>query len=89
MPVLVIVICILAAYALTLPNSGAGVRFLLAPDWSALTRPSVYIAALGQAFFSLGIGMEVFVTYGSYMPRTFSLPSSAAAIAFGDSLFAI
>ena len=89
MPVLVIVICILAAYALTLTNSGAGVRFLLAPDWSALTRPSVYIAALGQAFFSLGIGMAVFVTYGSYMPRTFSLPSSAAAIAFGDSLFAI
>jgi len=88
MPLLVI-IAALAAYALSLPNAEAGVRFLFAPDWSALTRPSVYAAALGQAFFSLGIGMAVFVTYGSYMPRTFSLPVSAAAIAFGDSLFAI
>jgi neurotransmitter:Na+ symporter, NSS family len=89
MPVLVFVICLLAGYALTLPNAGAGVRFLLAPDWSVLTRPEVYVAALGQAFFSLGLGMAVFVTYGSYMPRSFSLPSSAVAIAFGDSLFAI
>lgn len=89
MPVLVFVICLLAVYALTLPNASAGVRFLLTPDWSVLTRPEVYIAALGQAFFSLGLGMAVFVTYGSYMPRSFSLPSSAVAIAFGDSLFAI
>lgn len=89
MPVLVIIIGLLAIYALSLPNAGAGVRFLFAPDWSVLGNPSVYIAALGQAFFSLGIGMAVFVTYGSYMPRTFPLPSSAAAIAFGDSLFAI
>lgn len=89
MPMLVVIIGALAAYALFLPNAGAGVRFLFAPDWSVLGKPTVYVAALGQAFFSLGIGMAVFVTYGSYMPRTFSLPSSAAAIAFGDSLFAI
>lgn len=89
MPVLVTIILGLAAYALFLPNAGAGVRFLFAPDWSVLRTPAVYIAALGQAFFSLGIGMAIFVTYGSYMPRTFSLSSSAAIIAFGDSLFAI
>lgn len=89
MPVLVIIIASLAIYALFLPNAGAGVRFLFAPDWSALGKPTVYVAALGQAFFSLGIGMAVFITYGSYMPRTFSLPTSAAAIALGDSLFAV
>lgn len=89
MPVLVIIIAALAAYALFLPNAGAGVRFLFAPDWAAFARPSVYVAALGQAFFSLGIGMAVFITYGSYMPRNFSLSTSAVAIAFGDSLFAI
>ncbi|MDA1101151.1 MAG: sodium-dependent transporter [Proteobacteria bacterium] len=89
MPMLVAIIIALAAYAISLPNSGAGLSFLFAPDWSVLAKPTVYIAALGQAFFSLGIGMAVFVTYGSYMPRTFSLPTSAAAIAFGDSLFAI
>lgn len=89
MPLLVIIIAVLAVYALFLPNAGAGVRFLFAPDWSVLNRPQVYVAALGQAFFSLGIGMAIFLTYGSYMPRSFSLTSSALAIAFGDSLFAI
>ena len=89
MPVLVVIIASLAAYAMSLPNAGAGVRFMFAPDWSAFSEPTVYVAALGQAFFSLGIGMAVFVTYGSYMPRHFSLATSATAIAFGDSLFAI
>jgi len=89
MPILAIIITALAIYALSLPNASAGAAFLFAPDWSALTRPSVYIAALGQAFFSLGIGMAIFVTYGSYMPRAFSLPTSAVAITFGDALFAI
>ncbi len=88
-PFLAVIIIALAGYALTLPGSGAGVAFLFAPDWAALRQPGVYAAALGQAFFSLGVGMAFFVTYGSYMPRTFSLPASAAIIAAGDTLFAI
>ena len=89
MPLLGLLLIALAVYALTLPNSGAGVRFLFAPDWSALARPGVWAAAMGQAFFSLGVGMAIFVTYGSYIPRTFSLPVSALAIVIGDTLFAI
>lgn len=89
MPVLILIIFLLAGYALSLPNAMNGVKFLFTPDWSMLNRPSMYVAALGQAFFSLGIGMAVFLTFGGYMPRHFSLPSAAAAIAFGDSLFAI
>lgn len=89
MPLLAVLVAGLAAYALTLPHSMAGVRFLFAPDWSALARPGVYIAALGQAFFSLGVGMAIFVTYGSYMPRTFPVPVSAASIVAGDTLFAV
>ncbi|MFM2129312.1 MAG: hypothetical protein RL477_858 [Pseudomonadota bacterium] len=89
MPLLALLLVGLAAYALSLPNSGAGARFLLAPDWSALGRPEVWAAAMGQAFFSLGVGMAIFVTYGSYMPRTFSLPVSATAVVVGDTLFAI
>lgn len=88
-PILAVIIIVLAIYALALPGSGAGVRFLLAPDWTVLREPEVYIAALGQAFFTLGVGMAFFVTYGSYMPRTFSLPVSAATVAVGDTLFAI
>lgn len=89
MPLLGLLLLALAAYAVSLPNSGAGVRFLFAPDWRALGRPGVWAAALGQAFFSLGVGMAIFATYGSYMPRTFSLPVSALAVAVGDTVFAV
>jgi len=88
-PFLGLIIFALAAYALSLPGSGAGIRFLFAPDWSVLAQPGVYAAALGQAFFSLGLGMAFFITYGSYMPRTFALPACAATIAVGDTLFAL
>jgi len=88
-PFLAIIILALAGYALTLPGAGGGVTFLFEPDWSALREPGVYAAALGQVFFSLGLGMAFFVTYGSYMPRAFSLPASGAMVAVGDSLFAI
>ncbi len=88
-PFLAVIIIVLAGYALTLSGSNAGVRFLLTPDWTALREPGVYAAALGQAFFTLGMGMAFFVTYGSYMPRTFSVPASAAIVAAGDTLFAL
>lgn len=89
MPLLALIVIGLAVSALTLPGASKGVSFLFAPDWSALSRPSVYLNALGQAFFSLGVGMAVFVTYGSYLGRDTRIPGSAAAIAIGDTLFAI
>ena len=89
MQVLAILIILLAIYALTLPNADRGLRILFEPEWSVLTEPTVYIAALGQAFFSIGLGMAIFITFGSYIPASFSLYSSAAITAFGDSLFAI
>jgi neurotransmitter:Na+ symporter, NSS family len=89
MPVLALIVISLAVFALTLPGAWKGVEFLISPDWSALARPRVYLAALGQAFFSLGVGMAVMVTYGSYMQRQHRIPASAALIVGGDSLFAI
>ncbi len=89
MPILALIVLGLAGYALSLENSGAGVAFLFTPDWSVLATPKVYVAALGQAFFSLGVGMAIFATYGSYMPSSFSLPKCALAIVVGDTLFAI
>jgi TPR repeat protein len=59
------------------------------PDWPALLRPEVLIAAMGQAFFSLGIGMSVFITYASYMRAETNIPRTAGAIVAGDTLFAI
>lgn len=89
MPLLAVIVVGLAIYALTLPGAMAGVRFLLAPDWSALTNPRVYLAALGQAFFSLGLAMGVLATYGSYMSRAQNLPPATVTIAAGDTLFAV
>lgn len=89
MPLLALLVIVLAAYSLTLENASKGVAFLFSPDWSALGKPSVYVAALGQAFFSLGIGMAIFATYGSYMPHHFSLPGCAAVTVAGDTLFAL
>jgi NSS family neurotransmitter:Na+ symporter len=89
MPLLALIVAGLALFSLTLPGSGRGVAFLLAPDWSAFGRPTVYLNARGQAFFSLGVCMAVFVTYGSYVGRDTRFPASAAAIVAGDTLFAI
>lgn len=88
-PLLGVIIVALAIFALALPGSSAGVRFLLAPDWSVLREPTVYAAALGQAFFSLGVGMAFFITYGSYMPRSYRVPGCAMTVAVGDTLFAL
>jgi NSS family neurotransmitter:Na+ symporter len=89
MPLLAIIVVVLAAFALSLPGSSAGVRFLLEPDWSVLARPGLYMAALGQAFFSVGVGMAIYITYGSYLPPAFRIPASALTIVVGDTLFAI
>jgi neurotransmitter:Na+ symporter, NSS family len=89
MPVLALIVTGLAGYSVSLPGAAEGVRFLLMPDWSALLDPAVYLAALGQAFFSIGIGMAIFITYGSYLAPGQAIPAGAAAIALGDTLVAL
>jgi len=88
MPFLGLIVACLAVYAATFPGSVPGIRFLLAPDWSAFARPEIYVAALGQTFFSLGIGMAVFITYGSYLPRRQNIPVAVAAIVTGAPMVA-
>ncbi|WP_198375957.1 sodium-dependent transporter [Neoroseomonas rubea] len=88
MPLLAVIVILLAVFALSLPGSAGGVSFLFAPDWASMAKPKVVLAALGQAFFSIGVGMAVYVTYGSYMRREHSVPISAAAVVAGDTAFA-
>lgn len=89
MPALALLLLALAAHSLTLEGAGRGLAFLFRPDWSALARPEMYLAALGQAFFSLGLAMGVMVTYASYLSPAQPLPGAAVAVAAGDTLFAI
>lgn len=89
MPLLAILVLILAGYSMTLAGAGEALSFLFSPDWSALTDPSVYLAALSQAFFSLSLGMGALITYGSYLSQKEKLPGAAVGVASMDSTFAI
>jgi neurotransmitter:Na+ symporter, NSS family len=88
-PAFVLLIVALAAHGLSLAGAGRALSFLFQPEWSALLRPRTYLAAIGQAFFSIGLAMAILVTYGAYLPRGTSLPSAAVSIALGDTLIAL
>ncbi len=87
MPLLIGILLILIVYGLTLPNAGAGLRFYLIPDFSAVTGNTIY-AALGQAFFSLSLGMGALITYGSYVSKKVNIVSSAALVTIVDTSIA-
>ncbi len=89
MPLLALIVIGLAVFSLSLPGSSQGVAFLFVPDWSALGERRLYIAALGQAFFSLGLGMAIFLVFGSYLSARTNIPAAAGAVALGDSIFAM
>lgn len=89
MPALAVLLLALALYSSTLPGFAESMAFLFAPDWSALAQPRVYLAALGQAFFSVGLAMGVMITYGSYIAPSVPLPRAAVTVALGDTLFAL
>ena len=88
MPMLLLLLIGLIIRSLTLPNSGAGMRFYLEPDFSEING-RVFINALSQAFFSLCIGEAVLITYGSYTSKEDNLISSGCYIALFDTLIAI
>ncbi len=88
MPVLFVLIIILAARALTLPGAKNGLLFYLKPDFSDFS-PTILFFAVGQAFFSLSLGMGTMMTYGSYIPKRENLVSSAAWVCFSTVLIAI
>ena len=83
MPTLIIMMLMIVVYVLTLPNAMDGLKFYLVPDFSKLT-PSVVYNAMGQAFFSLSLGMGALITYGSYVNKSDNIVTSAALITLTD-----
>ena len=73
----------LVIYSLTLPHSMDGLKFYLIPDFSKLSGSVIY-NAMGQAFFSLSLGMGALITYGSYVGKSDNIISSAAFITLAD-----
>jgi len=88
MPALFIILLALLIYSGVTGNFKQAATFLFNPDFARIT-PKVILAAFGQAFFSLGIGLGVMLTYGAYMPSTSKLLSSAVTIAFSDGLVSV
>lgn len=88
MPVLCIIMFILLVRSLTLPGAGKGLAFYLKPDFSKLT-PWMIIDAMGQALFSLSLGMGAMITYGSYLKKDENIPVGAGWVAFLDTFTAV
>ena len=88
MPGLFILLTGIVIYAMTLDGAAEGLKYMLAVDPAKFNGGTV-VAALGQAFFSLSVGMGIMVTYGSYVPRTENLAKSAGCICILDSLVAL
>ena len=87
-PALFVILVALVVYAMFAGQFAKGFSFLFSPDFSKIT-PTIVLAAFGQAFFSLGIGVGVMLTYGAYMPPNSSILRSAAIISFSDGLASI
>ncbi len=88
MPLLVLLVLVLCVRSLTLPGAGKGLEYLFSPDFSKLTGEGV-LAALGQALFSLSVGMGVMIVYGSYMPVNDNIFKTAMWITACDTLIAV
>lgn len=88
MPLLFVLLLIFCGVALTLPGAGAGLEFFLKPDFSKFTT-TTWLRALGQAFFSLSLGMGILVTYAGYYPAKTRLVRTACTVSFLDLLVAV
>lgn len=88
MPMLFILLIILAGCSIALPGSGAGLEFLLKPEWDKVTT-NVFLSAMGQAFFSLSLGMGCLCTYASYFKKDTNLTKTAFSVSIIDTFVAI
>lgn len=88
MPILFLILFILCIRSVTLPNAEKGLAFLFNPDFSKITS-SVTLAAMGQAFFSLSIGMGCLITYSSYFNKKTNLQTTAIQVTILDTLVAL
>ena len=88
MPALFLILLLLVGYAMNSGKFVEGLRFLFTPDFSKLSAAAV-LAAMGQAFFSLSLGMGAIMVYGSYLSHTASIARSSIYVAAADTSVAI
>lgn len=84
MPSLIIILLLLIVYVLTLPGALDGLRAYLIPDFSRVADPALLVSAMGQAFFSLSLGVGTMLVYGSYISKRENLPTIGSLVALLD-----
>lgn len=88
MPALLVILLILIGRSVTLPGAAEGLSFYLKPDFSKLSAEAL-LAAMGQVFFSLSLGMGCMITYGSYLSKNEDIPTNSIFIVTFDTLIAL
>lgn len=88
MPMLFVILIVLLVTAMTLPKASEGLEYFFSPDFSKINA-DVWISALGQAFFSLSLGMGTLITYGSYFKKDVNLTKTAVTVSLLDMAVAI
>ena len=84
MPSLFILIISLIVYVLTQDGAMQGLRHYLVPDFSQITNPNLIVSAMGQAFFSMSLGVGTMLVYGSYIRTDENLPVVGALVTLTD-----
>jgi NSS family neurotransmitter:Na+ symporter len=87
-PALLLLMLMLLAYAINSGSFQTGLDFMFRADFEALTMGAV-LAAMGQAFFTLSLGMGAVMAYGAYLPQETSITSTSTAVVVADTVFAI
>ena len=88
MPLLFALLAVLALYNVVAGGMDAALTYLFTPDFSKLA-PSVFLAAVAQAFFSIGVAMAGMMMFGAYLPEHVSIAGSALVIVIADTLVAL
>jgi NSS family neurotransmitter:Na+ symporter len=88
MPILLLMLLGLIIYILQQDGAKEGLALYLIPDFSQATEPTLIISAMGQAFFSLAIGVGAMMAYGSYMPKGQSVGKLVVSITLLDTFIA-
>ena len=88
MPALVVILLVLLGYSMNMGAFEQGFNFMFEADFSKLTSDSI-LAAMGQAFFTLSIGMGSVMAYGAYLPQDASIAKTSFAVVCADTAIAI
>jgi len=85
-PLPVILILVLVARGITLPNADVGLNYYLNPTWDKLVEAETWLAAYAQVFFSLSVGFGILIAYASYMPKKQDVSNNAFITSFANAL---